>query len=152
MAAAACLGEDASLLHLAIELFQCSLKGAVRVHNNLAHSLPTRSAGALVAVAAGLVAVLAIDRTIFTWLERHAGLSTTTCADSGIHRARLAIAETATVTAGSALAAGLFACGAACGTAAGCIGQATAGVKFLFSGSENEFLVAVATIQGLVSQ
>ncbi len=155
MAAAAGLGENAGLLHFAIKLFECSLKGAVGIHNNLAHGLPARSAGILVAVAAWLIAILAVDRAIFARLEGHAGLFSAAGADSSVHLAGFAITE---ATAASAIAtgaatleaAGLFTSSAALRATAGCIGQSAARVKFLLTSSKGKFLVAVATIQDLV--
>lgn len=145
MAAPTRLRENTGLLHLAIKLFQRGFKGAVGIDNNLAHGLPARSAGTLIAVAAWLIAILTVDGSIFAWLEGHAGLFPATGADGRIHLAWLAVTETT-----AAIATGLFASGAALRATAGCIGQSTARVKFLLASGKGEFLVAVATIQDLV--
>jgi hypothetical protein len=113
-----------------------------------------------VPTAAGLrlITIATIDWAIFTGLERHLRLTTAACARCGIHRACLAVAEaaaaTATLTATAVIRAttGLLARRPALGATARCIGQTTAGIKFLLACGKSEFLIAVATIQNLIGQ
>src|ERR1019366_8718660 len=121
--------------------------------------LPARSTAICITVIifAWLVAILAIDRAIFSRLEGYASFVATACASGSVHGACFALAEPAAATtlstAGTSLVAtGLFTGGAALGATARCIGQATAGIKFLLTDSKGELLVAISTIQGLVSQ
>jgi hypothetical protein len=83
-------------------------------------------------------------------------------AGRGVHLARLAEAAAAAAAAALATATatttairaatGLFTSRPALWAAARCIGQATAGIKFLFTCGKSEFLIAVATIQNLIGQ
>jgi hypothetical protein len=105
-----------------------------------------------------LITIATIDWAIFARLERHLRFTTATCARCGIHRTRLAVAEAAAAT--TTLAAttvirattGLLARRPALGATARCIGQTTAGIKFLLACGKSEFLIAVATIQNLIGQ
>jgi hypothetical protein len=121
--------------------------------------LPARSVAAAICIAvilAWLVTILAINGTIFAWLEGDTSFVPTTRAGSGVHGACFALAEAtaaATLSTRTALeATGLFAGGAAFGATARGVGQSATCIKFLLTCGKGEFLVAISTIQGLVSQ
>ncbi len=123
MATATGFTEDTRLLHFAIKLFQRNLKRSPGTHNDLAHiRLPARSTAICVTVVLSwLVAILAIDGTIFSGLEGDSGFIPTTCAGGSVHGACFALAEPTTLstTGTSLIATGLFAGGAAFGATAG---------------------------------
>lgn len=154
------LGQDAILLHFAVEAFERKLKRVTWVNFDFTHrKLPARPAvGATTAVAGaasalGLVTAAAIDGLVATWLEGNLRFIATARAGNGVHLAWLALtistttAATTTVTVPTLC----FAGGAARRTAARCVRQATAGIKLLLACGKRKLLIAIATIQCLIS-
>jgi len=160
------LGQDTILLHFAVEPFQCKLERVTWVNFDFTHRrLPARPAvGTTAAAVAGatcalsLVAAAAIDRLVSAGLEGDLRLVATARAGDGIHLAWLAltISTTTTATAAAATAAVTvptlcFAGCAARRTAARCVRQTTASIKFLLARGKRKLLIAIATIQCLIS-
>jgi hypothetical protein len=82
-------------------------------------------------------------------LEWHLRLVTAVRTNNGIHLARF----TRTTVAAAVSPAGLpFTCRAARWTTAWSIRQIMTGVKFLLTNGEDEFLIAIAATQGLITQ
>jgi len=84
-----------------------------------------------------------IHRSVFSWLEGHLCLTSAACTRCRIHLARFSLTIATTCLS--------FACGTAGRTTAWHIGQTSAGIKFLLASSKHKFLIAVATIQSLIS-
>jgi hypothetical protein len=81
----------------------------------------------------------AIDRTIIPGLERNLAGSAAVCADCIVH-----------LTLTTAVAGVLLACVTACLAALGFVLETAFRIKFLFTGSENEFLTAVSANESFV--
>ncbi len=157
------LGQDTILLHFAVEPFQCKLERVTWVNFDFTHRrLPARPAvGTTAAAVAGatcalsLVAAAAINRLVSAGLEGDLRLVATARAGNSIHLAWLALTISTTATAAAATAAVTvptlcFAGCAARRTAARCVRQTTASIKFLLSGGKRKLLIAIATIQCLI--
>jgi len=154
------LGQDAILLHFAVEAFERKLKRVTWVNFDFTHRrLPARPAvGATTAVAGtasalGLVTAAAIDGFVTTWLEGDLRFIATARAGNGVHLAWLTLTISTTTAAATTVTVPTlcFAGGAARGAAAGCVRQATARIKLLLACGKRKLLIAIATIQCLIS-
>ena len=156
------LGQDAILLHFAVEAFERKLKRVTWVNFDFTHRrLPARPAvGATTTAVAGaasalcLVTAAAIDGLVTAWLEGDLRFVATAGAGNGVHLAWLTLAistTTAAATTAVTVPTLCFAGGAARRTAAGCVRQATARIKLLLACGKRKLLIAIATIQCLIS-
>lgn len=100
------------------------------------------------------VTVAAIDGPIISRLKWHLGLNTTIRTRHRVHLPWLAlmIAPGALVTAVTTSTRRLLACRTTRRTTAWRVGQSAAGIEFLLAYRKGEFLLAVATIQRLITQ
>jgi hypothetical protein len=149
--AAARLGKYAILLDFAVKAFERLLKRISWIYFYFTHKLlPTRSSIITSARLLRLIAIITINRFVAAGLERHLRLVTAVRANNGIHLARFA---RATIAAAVSTTGGLpFARGTAFWTTARSIRQIMTGVKFLLTNGEDEFLIAIAATQGLITQ
>jgi len=100
-----------------------------------------------------LVTVAAIDGLVPSWLERHLCLIPTARTRDSVHLACFARTTTAIAPIATRPCTSIpFACSTALGTATRRIHQSSASIKFLLANGENEFLIAIATIQDLICQ
>ena len=101
-----------------------------------------------------LVAITAIDGSVFPWLKRYLRLTPAIGTDGAIHWACLTVAKsTATSAKGIPLPTSrLFMRRTTFWTAARGIRQSPAGIKFLLPNSKGKCLIAIAAIQGLIGQ
>ena len=94
----------------------------------------------IAALALGLEAGAAIDRTVSAGLERHLSGLTATVADHIVHLALATVGATVRLTAG----------GTASRATAGLILEALVSIELLFRSGENEFRAALTANQSLV--
>lgn len=148
--AATRLGKHPILLNFAIKALERLLKRISWIYFYFTHMiLPTRSSIITSARLLRLIAITTINRLIAAGLEWHLRLVAATRTSDGIHLARFARATAATAISATGLP---FTSRAARRTTGWSIRQIMTGVKFLLTNGEDKFLIAITTIQGLITQ
>ena len=103
--------------------------------------------------ALSLITVATIHCSVALWLERHLCLIPTSRTNDSIHLLWFTETTTAiTLIAARSFTSLRFVYSTARGTAAWRMHQSTAGIQFLLANGENKCLIAVATIQGLITE
>jgi len=144
------LGKHSILLDFAVKTFERLLKRVSWIYFYFTHkTLPTRSSVITSARLLWLIAITTIDRFVAAGLERNLRLVATIRTNNGIHLARFARATTTTAISTTGLR---LTRSTARWTAGRSIRQIMACIKFLLTNGEDKFLIAIATIQGLITQ